>query len=503
VRVDELLRAGGAIGVTLVAGPWDARAVEHVVIVDEPAEIERAPRGSVAILTRHASTRAAGYELDLVLRRAGDRELAAVALYGPATTSITAIRLADRSRVALLAVAADRELSELAFELENTLRSGADAMLRRVISTLAVVSESQEASLGAVLTAASDALGTAVRYGELPEGLTAVPVTVNGRPEGYVCAEPGDAATRVGCQLVADAVARIQLSLRASHQAATRARSEAIAEVLRAPEAGVRGAAERARLLDVPVDGRHAAIAIDAQPARDPAGPNVRAGEALLARARALVDEIEPDWHVMALDHTILMLRMVRPATAPVAPRAPLVVAEQVVRGVLGGRRMLALVCGVSGEHDGIDGLRAATAEARAALATARAEARINSPLSFDGSPFRRLLVELLSSQTARSSVDMLLAPLDQLGSRRARTAVGTLQVYLDERGSLTRAGERLHLHPNAVAYRIKQIRAQLDSDLEDPDQRLALQIACRARLMTADSSEPVARASRAPVTRT
>jgi DNA-binding PucR family transcriptional regulator len=108
-------------------------------------------------------------------------------------------------------------------------------------------------------------------------------------------------------------------------------------------------------------------------------------------------------------------------------------------------------------------------------------------PLSFDASPFRRLLVELLSSQTARSSVHALLAPLDRMGPRRARTAVGTLQVYLDERGSLSRSGERLHLHPNAVAYRIKQIRSQLDSDLDDPDQRLALQIACRARLMTAD----------------
>jgi DNA-binding PucR family transcriptional regulator len=40
-------------------------------------------------------------------------------------------------------------------------------------------------------------------------------------------------------------------------------------------------------------------------------------------------------------------------------------------------------------------------------------------------------------------------------------------------------------LHPNAVAYRIKGIRAKLDVDLDDADQRLALQLACRARLLT------------------
>jgi sugar diacid utilization regulator len=360
-------------------------------------------------------------------------------------------------------------------------------MLRRVVSTLAIVRASDDASLGSVLAAASDALGTAVRYSELPDGVTTVAVTVNGRPEGYVCAEPSDAATRVGCQLVADALARIQLSVRASRQAATRARSEAIAELLRAPEAGVGGAAERARLLDVPVDGRHAVIAIQSEPVRGSTVSTAHTAEGLLGRARGLIDGIEPDWHAMAVDETILLLRMVRPDGQRAPLRPPVALADEVIQGVLGGRRALALVCGVSGEHDGTYGLRAATAEARAALATARAEARFNAPLSFDASPFRRLLVELLASQTARSSVDALLAPLDQLGPRRARTAIGTLQVYLDERGSLARSGHRLHLHPNAVAYRIKQIRSQLDSDLDDPDQRLAFQIACRARLMTGD----------------
>jgi sugar diacid utilization regulator len=484
MRVDELLRGGGAAGITLVAGPWDARTVEQVMIIDELGDVDRAPPGCLAILTPHASTGTAGYELDLMLRKAADRELAAVALYGPATTSITAIRLADRSRVALLAVAPDRDLSELVFELENALHSGADAMLRRLLATLAVVRDAEEVTLGSILVSASNALGTAVRYGELPEGLTTVPVTVNGQPEGYVCAELSDSATRIGCQLVADAIARVRLSLRASRRAATRVRTEAIADVLRAPEPGVAVAVDRARLLDLPIDGRHAVVAIETQAARGPEVSAARADEALLNRAREIVEDIEPHWHTMALNGAIVLVRMLPSSTPPSTVRPPLAVAELVITGVRGGRRLLALVCGVSGEHHGIDGLRAATGEARAALTTARAEARVNSPLSFDASPLRRLLVEVVSSHTARSSADALLAPLDKLTPRSARTAVGTLQVYLDERGSLTRAGRRLHLHPNAVAYRMKRIRSQLSVDLDDPDQRLALQVACRARLM-------------------
>jgi DNA-binding PucR family transcriptional regulator len=70
-------------------------------------------------------------------------------------------------------------------------------------------------------------------------------------------------------------------------------------------------------------------------------------------------------------------------------------------------------------------------------------------------------------------------------GGPRADTAIRTLQVYLDERGSLARAGERLHLHKNAVSYRMKRIRTALtDVDLDDPDRRLELQLACRAWLL-------------------
>ena len=193
---------------------------------------------------------------------------------------------------------------------------------------------------------------------------------------------------------------------------------------------------------------------------------------------------------MLALEQTILLTRMLRVTDIAVA-RRPLRLAEEVVRGLVGGRRSVILVCGVSGERDGVEGLRAAVGEARAAVATARAEARVNTPLSFDASPVRRLLVELASSQTARASVDSLLSPLDVLGPSRARTAIGTLQVYLDERGSLTAAGRQLHLHPNAVAYRIKQIRGRLDADLDDPDDRLALQVACRARLTGAHPTPP------------
>jgi sugar diacid utilization regulator len=480
MRVHELLRGRTASGITLVAGPWDARAVQRIAIVDDLDELARTNPGTLAILTRSASSRAAGYELDFVLRHAGDRELAGVALYGPPTTSLTAIRLADRSRVALLAIAQHLDLSELAFGMEQSLRSGCDAMLRRIQATLAAVRDAEELTLGSILVSASEALETPVRYTELPEGAIATAVMLGTQVEGHVSAEHSDPATDVGCQLVADAIARVRLSLRSSRQAAIQARAAALGDVLAASEDEVATAAERAALLDLALDGSHSVIAIE------PFGGGA-AGAALLGGVRALAETHGPEWTVLVLDHTILAVRMERPGARVTVTKDAVSVAAAIVSELATRPRASALVCGVSGEHEGILGLRTATHEARAALAAARAEARIGEPLSFEATPVRRLLVELVSSSTAaRHSVQALLAPLDRLGARRARTAVDTLQVYLDERGSLIAAGRRLHLHPNAVGYRMRRIREQLDLDLEDPEQRLALQLACRARVVDA-----------------
>ena len=101
-------------------------------------------------------------------------------------------------------------------------------------------------------------------------------------------------------------------------------------------------------------------------------------------------------------------------------------------------------------------------------------------PLAFPGS---RTLAEWYHDTTSRYAVQTVLEPLDSLGSRSTE-AVRTLQVYLDSWGSLARTAEVMHLHRNSVSYRLKRIFDLLKVDPDDPDDRLLLQLACRARLM-------------------
>jgi DNA-binding PucR family transcriptional regulator len=119
---------------------------------------------------------------------------------------------------------------------------------------------------------------------------------------------------------------------------------------------------------------------------------------------------------------------------------------------------------------------------ARPVLVLAAAAAIPGGRRAAAGRGLRRTLIEWYGSQNAREAVTNVLEPLDRLGGKKAEEAIKTLHVFLDARGSLSRAAEVLHLHRNAVAYRINRIFSRLEVDPEDPDDWLLLELACRAR---------------------
>ena len=121
---------------------------------------------------------------------------------------------------------------------------------------------------------------------------------------------------------------------------------------------------------------------------------------------------------------------------------------------------------------------------ARAAFLAARAARRPSGVAARDVVGVQRMLMGWYASDTARASVRDQLAPLENLGQARADTAIRTLAAYFHEQGAIIKTAQRLRLHRNAVANRIRGITELLDVDFEDPDQRLALQLACRARLL-------------------
>jgi purine catabolism regulator len=63
---------------------------------------------------------------------------------------------------------------------------------------------------------------------------------------------------------------------------------------------------------------------------------------------------------------------------------------------------------------------------------------------------------------------------------RHGDTLIETLEAYFACNGNGARAAESLHLHRNSLLYRLNQAKELLGQDLDDPELRLALQLAIK-----------------------
>lgn len=144
--------------------------------------------------------------------------------------------------------------------------------------------------------------------------------------------------------------------------------------------------------------------------------------------------------------------------------------------------------------HRGPLGIRTSAREARAAVPRGAGAA----VAAHDAGGLDRMLLEWYASDTAREVVSELLAPVLALGPERAEPLLRTLQGYLDHNNSPARAADALHLHRNAVGARIRKVVQLTGADLNEPDVRLALQLACRAGL-SAHPTEPATTAGGTP----
>ncbi|MDQ3878289.1 MAG: helix-turn-helix domain-containing protein [Actinomycetota bacterium] len=63
-----------------------------------------------------------------------------------------------------------------------------------------------------------------------------------------------------------------------------------------------------------------------------------------------------------------------------------------------------------------------------------------------------------------------------------------TLRAYLDAYGDVPRAATALNVHPNTFRYRLRRLREIFDLDLDDPNERLVIEL--QLRLLSGDSTD-------------
>ena len=323
------------------------------------------------------------------------------------------------------------------------------------------------------------------------DGEVIVQVVVGETPVGSFVAPDAHGDFGVAVRLVLHTAAltagRLLDLARQAREVPVRSRSELLAELLMSDSAINEDLLERARQLAIPIGGWHVVVRIEADDLQDAEPDEVQRFELLEAAGQAALHAVTATggtWYLSRIARAIVLVRVTTSNPGPQAGARAARSAERALEAIKGRLPALRFRAGVGAPHEGPTGLRASAAEARGALLAARAALKPAGVAAHDAVGVRRMLMEWYASDTARASVRDQLAPLERLGPARADTAIRTLAAYLDEQGSIIKTAQRLHLHRNAVANRLRGITELLEMDLDDPDQRLALQLACRARLL-------------------
>ena len=94
-------------------------------------------------------------------------------------------------------------------------------------------------------------------------------------------------------------------------------------------------------------------------------------------------------------------------------------------------------------------------------------------------------LVLLADAELAGMLTAQVLAPLRRLRPDQADRLAETLLAWLESADNAGAAARHLHVHPQTVRYRLRQLTELFGDRLSDPDARFTLQVALRVRRLT------------------
>ena len=85
--------------------------------------------------------------------------------------------------------------------------------------------------------------------------------------------------------------------------------------------------------------------------------------------------------------------------------------------------------------------------------------------------------------ERARAMSDRALAPLDALSDGARERLTDTLSAWLDHAANTTATATAMHVHPQTLRYRLRQLEEVLGADrIGSSDGRLELTLALRVR---------------------
>ncbi len=463
-----------------------AVSVRDVAVARSMADMEAAEPGTLVVVDPAFDIDAASYRFDLALRTLPDG-VAAVVTYAERWTvpSITASRIARDRGIALGHLAGRVDAVSVARHLQTLLGEGGRAGLGALDFVTGEVEKAADIeAIPELLESCARHLGTTFTITDNADPPQALPLRVGGHVRRYLEFEED------GRALVKSAAAQIARRLEELYEADYEARelpevtrSELFNEILLSDAATGADAVNRLRHSDFPIDGSHLAIRVDCHEPLPPpstmrsvARCQARVAEILLNAMRDRIGQ----WTQAGTMNSILLISTLERAHSDMVSadldrslHRAIVDAELVFPG-------LRIHVGMGTPQLGAPGFRASVAEATTAVRTARARGRLNEIEQFDRLGLGRALVRWAEIDGVRPVIDEIMQPLLRQPPRQARESIATLRAYLDAGRNVTQTAEVLHLHRNTVHYRLDRITNLLSVNIDDPDDRLLLELSCR-----------------------
>jgi DNA-binding PucR family transcriptional regulator len=139
---------------------------------------------------------------------------------------------------------------------------------------------------------------------------------------------------------------------------------------------------------------------------------------------------------------------------------------------------------GVGNLANGVSELARSHVEARQALRLTRRAGGRARVASYRSLGAFRLLLEVQSPDALRRFVNELLGTLIQYAQSRETPLLETLEALAAARWVRRAAARQLGIHINSMSYRVERIQTLTGLQLDEPETRVAISIALRARAM-------------------
>ena len=163
-------------------------------------------------------------------------------------------------------------------------------------------------------------------------------------------------------------------------------------------------------------------------------------------------------------------------------PDAALQFAQAVVEQARQEYPQEAVLCGIGTPAKEVSAWRTSFRRAGQALEMARRLGE-NKPLYFPDLSVYRLLMQMEHHPELGAFLEETLGQL--LAAENSSELIHTLEAYFAHHGNLSQAAEALYLHRNTLVYRMERIADITGLDLDNPDTRLAVQLALHIYRMT------------------